>query len=374
MNRAVHVAGRGAVTAFGRGRAAFLEALASGASAIRRRERLTALDLRSALAAEVPAEVAEVARGGGISLVLGLAKLAAEEALAESHGKTRGVRAALVLATTKADISGLERDGSGTGSPAELALQLLELLRLRGRAYAVSCACASGTSALAFAGRLVAGGQADTALVVAADALSAFVLRGFDALLLLDPERSRPFDRSRAGLSLGEGAGALVLTREERASLGVRLCGWAETNDASHLTAPRADGAALARAVAAALARAGTGCADVDAISLHGTGTAANDAAEAAALALAFGGSTPPGFGVKGALGHTLGAAGVLESIALVEVLRSGTSFGNVGLTESGVDPNLTLALARAALPRARAALKVASGFGGIDAALVFRT
>ena len=106
---------------------------------------------------------------------------------------------------------------------------------------------------------------------------------------------------------------------------------------------------------------------------MHGTATAANDATEAIGLGALFGGRTPPAFGTKGQTGHTLGASGVLETIVTLAALQRARAPANVGLEDSDVDPALDLVRTPRTLVRARHALKVASGFGGVQAATVVR-
>ena len=144
-------------------------------------------------------------------------------------------------------------------------------------------------------------------------------------------------------------------------------------NDACHVTGPDREGKGLALAAARALAQAGADPRDVDVVHLHGTATQANDTTEALGLVSLFGGRTPPAFGSKAQTGHTLGAAGVLETIAAIEALQRGSAPANLGLDDPDVDAGLDLVRAERTLPRARTALKVASGFGGIQAAVVLR-
>ncbi|MBX3464606.1 MAG: hypothetical protein KF830_15665 [Planctomycetes bacterium] len=361
------VAGRGAVTAFGAGRTSLAEALWAGRSAVRPRHRTAAFAVPTAVAAEFPAGVLPPGEPA-----LQAAVLAAHEALAEA-GEPPRADLGLVLASTKADLSGVVGAGEGLGQPWRLAHRLARTLELGGPLLSVSCACASGLVAVAAAARRLAAGECDRMLVVGVDVLHEFVLAGFGSLNALDPAACRPFDRARRGVSLGEGAGALLLTRHSGESLGVAVAGHGGANDACHVTGPDRAGRGLALAAARALALAGVAPADVDVVHLHGTATQANDATEALGLVGLFGGRTPPSFGTKAQTGHTLGAAGVLEALAAIEALQRGTAPANVGLDDPDVDPGLDLVRAERHLPRARCALKVASGFGGIQAAVVLR-
>jgi 3-oxoacyl-(acyl-carrier-protein) synthase len=367
----VFVAGRGAVTGFGRGRARFAEALFAGHSAVLPRRRTAGFVVPTAVAAEFPAETLPPTLPAA-EHACHAAVLAAQEALAEAGEPPRG-DLGLVLASTKADLSGVVGDGQGLGQPWRLGARLRRALDCGGPVVNVSCACASGLVAIAAAARRLAAGEAERMLVVGVDVLHEFVLAGFGSLNALDPGACRPFDRARRGVSLGDGAGALLLTRRRGGSLGVAVTGHGGANDACHVTGPDRQGRGLALAAARALAQAGTATGEVDAVHLHGTATQANDASEALGLVALFGGRTPPAFGTKAQTGHTLGAAGVLETIAAIETLQRGLVPANVGLVEPDVDPGLDLVRSPRPLPRARCALKVASGFGGIQAAVVLQ-
>lgn len=375
--RPLHVAGRGAVSCFGAGLAPLLDAVFAGAVGIRPFERLAGTECLTTLAAEVPA-AATVAVGAGTetdhgpSLTLQFATLAARQALAE-WGGTPDRETLLVLASTKADMSGIVTpEGDGLGQGDRLARRLGEALGLDGPRVAVSSACASGLSALALAGRQLRRGAATRALVVGADSLCPFIARGFGALLALSPEPARPFDRDRQGLSLGEGAGAILLSIDPQESLGFELRGWGESNDANHVTGPSRDGDGLALATRRALQHADTSPGAIDLLHLHGTGTRYNDAMEARAMARVFAADRQPAAaGSKGQLGHTLGAAGILETLITLSALQRATTPPNVGLRRPDDDCTLSLLAPATALADARLALKVAAGFGGINVALV---
>lgn len=371
--RLAHVAGRGAVSGFGRGRRALVDGVFAGGSALRPRARTAAFAVATGVAAELPAGCVE-ANGGDADepLVLAAALAAATEALAEA-GEPDRRRLGLVLASTKADLAGIVGDGDGLGSPMRLCERLASRLSLGGERAAVSCACASGLLAVGMAARRLAAGSAERVLVVGVDVLTEFVMAGFAGMHALDAGACRPFDRSRRGISLGEGAGALLLSALPKESLGVAVAGHAGANDACHVTGPDREGTGIGLAALRAIAAAGLAPADLDVLHLHGTGTLANDSTEAIGLARAFGGRTPPAFGSKAQTGHTLGAAGLLELLISAEALDRRSAPANVGLVEPDVDPGLDLVRAARSLPRARAALKVASGFGGVQAAVVLR-
>lgn len=372
MRRAVFVAGRGAVSGYGRGLSALVHGVFAGETALRQRARTAAFDAPTACVAEFPAGLFDdVADDSRIPRLASL--LACEEALDEAGQPDRG-SLGLMFATTKADMSGICGDGEGLGSPMYLAAQLVEDLGTGVPAAALSCACASGVVGIASAARRIACGEVDRVLVVAADVINEFILKGFGGLGALDPERCRPFDAERRGVSLGDGAGAIVLTAHERESIGVRVAGYAGANDACHVTGPDYEGRGVGLAAQRAIAHAGLAPTDIDVLHLHATGTRANDKSEAIGLGnvWADAGATPPAFGSKSQTGHTLGAAGVIESLLAIAALERREVPRNVGLEHSDCDARLTLPRSTHPLPRARHALKVASGFGGVQGAAVF--
>ena len=289
----------------------------------------------------------------------------------------------LLTATTKGCIDTLER--ACTGLPFEAAdipiagpvSWLTAKLGLRRPGVNINDACASSSVAVAHAAAAIASGAADAALVVCMDLASEFVLSGFSALQALDPAGARPFDRDRNGLSLGEGGAALLLmsaerARQEKISPIGSVAGWGVANDATHITAPARDGCGLAQAVREALAKAGIGPDDVAAVNAHGTGTVYNDQMELTAFETVFGGRTFPLNSVKGAIGHTMGAAGGIEAALGFRSLNDGVLPPTAGFREApqGCRPSVS------ALPQpfaGRYLLSTNSGFGGINAALVLK-
>jgi 3-oxoacyl-[acyl-carrier-protein] synthase II len=236
----------------------------------------------------------------------------------------------------------------------------------------VSTACASGATALGLAADLLHGDRADLVVAGGYDILCRFVMRGFDALRSLTRERVRPFDRRRSGLLLGEGAALVALARGRGPGLGW-LLGHASASDGSHIAAPDPEGRGLEFAVRAAMAEAGVEARDVEFVSAHGTGTALNDRIETAVLHRVLGPRALdiPANSIKGALGHTMGAAATLEAIMCLLAARHGRVPPTVGLEE--VDPACALGHVRGAATacRPRVSLSTSLGFGGCNAALV---
>jgi 3-oxoacyl-[acyl-carrier-protein] synthase II len=248
------------------------------------------------------------------------------------------------------------------------------------RARTLASACSSGANALVVAASWLLAGEVDAVVAGGADGLCRLTFAGFNALCALDPEPCRPFDRSRRGTSLGEGAGFLVLERAERARARgaapvAELAGWAVGSEAHHITNPAPDGAVVADLLRRALARANLGPQDIDYVNAHGTGTTANDATEAVALRLALGRETGriPVSSCKGQIGHTLGAAGAIEAAVTALAVARGVLPPTGGLQE----PDEALGLVHVVgggrrVERVRAAVSNAFGFGGMDSVLVF--
>jgi 3-oxoacyl-[acyl-carrier-protein] synthase II len=285
--------------------------------------------------------------------------------------------ASLVAATTKGGIDALERVRR-TGEPCRGLLPADAADHVAARfglapGITISAACASSTIAVARGASLIASGAATAVLVFAADLVTEFVHAGFAALQALSPDPCRPFDRKRSGLTLGEGAVAILLMSPDRAEAEGRVplasvLGWGVANDAHHVTAPIRDGSGLVRAVTLALD--GKDPDGVGAVSAHGTGTVYNDLMELAAYQAVFGDRPRPLWSVKGAIGHTLGAAGGIEVAVAARALRERTAPPTVGMTlpEAGAEALVSGA------PRpivGDSLLVTNSGFGGINAALL---
>ena len=240
-----------------------------------------------------------------------------------------------------------------------------------GPCLTISTACTSGACAIGLAAELVASGQVEAALAFGADALCKITIHGFASLGALAAGESHPFDRDRDGLNLGEGAGAVLLESEARVRAnGLRprawLSGYGNRADAWRLTAPHPEARGAISAMRAALGN--TPASTVGLICAHGTGTPLNDAMEAVAFPAVLPGAAI--VGVKGAIGHTLGAAGAIAAIVSILALERGVLPANIGLNEPE-DPALDLVRSPRAAPL-EAAMSVNFAFGGHDSALLF--
>jgi 3-oxoacyl-[acyl-carrier-protein] synthase II len=182
----------------------------------------------------------------------------------------------------------------------------------------------------------------------------------------------RPFDRDHCGLSPGEAGAAIVLINSREVPVnGISICGWGSTNDANHMTGPSRDGSGLAAAIHSALNMAGLMAGQIGYINAHGTGTLYNDTMEGLALQRVFGSSCPPVSGAKGMLGHTLGAAGVVETILCHTAMQSAILPGTPRLVSPAATAPPSLVREPRAGEKPDFVLKLNSGFGGVNGALV---
>jgi 3-oxoacyl-(acyl-carrier-protein) synthase len=377
----VIVAGCGAITAVGSGVDSLKAALISNESGLRPSEKFNHARFQSRIVGALPQGIN---RPDNDDPCFWLANEALRQAKAEAKIPFRSwdtARIGLVLSTTKANIEALERLTSGR-SCSDTARRHLEGNLLAadlaaehgagGPVQCVSVACVSGLIALQQGARMIQRREVDAVMVVGVDQLSAFVMAGFSALKALDPMGCRPFDRDRCGLSPGEAGAAIILARSTTQSPGtVAIRGWGSTNDANHMTGPSRDGSGLASAIRRSLKMAGLGAENIDYINAHGTGTPYNDVMESLALQTVFGKACPPVSGSKGMLGHTLGAAGVVETILCIIATRHGILPGTPRLAAPAEGTPATLLRQPISGKTVKNVLKLNTGFGGSNGALV---
>lgn len=288
---------------------------------------------------------------------------------------------ALLLATTKGEIDLLEKSLLGMGGdPADSCLDRLlaktvALSGVKGPAAVISAACTSSSAAVARAAAMIRTGRAECVLVAACDAVTEFIYSGFSSLMALDTVPARPFDAGRKGLSLGEAAAFALVMGKGRAEREGReiLCeiaGWGMGDDANHMTGPSRVSEGLIGAIGKALGSAGLSSVDIDFISAHGTGTSYNDEMEMRAFRAMFENPLPV-YSVKGAVGHTMGAAGLLETIVALKGLDAETVPPTVNLVNPDDDARGWVSPDPVPLKRVGRALVTNSGFSGVNTALV---
>ncbi|KAB7770577.1 beta-ketoacyl-[acyl-carrier-protein] synthase family protein [Xanthomonas maliensis] len=310
----------------------------------------------------------------------------AVHALASRHGAER---VAVVIGTSTSSVGASEEaytrlveDAEGARFPDDLQRAIVHTPHspgdfvqhatgLRGPCITVATACSSSAKVFAQAARLIAAGVVDAALVGGVDTLCGSVLFGFNALQVVAPGPCQPFDARRVGLSLGEAGGFAVLERTADAPKAAAwLFGYGESSDAHHMSAPHPQGLGAQLAMRGALARAGVDAAEVGYLNLHGTATPANDSIEAAAVAALFP-ATLHASSTKAWTGHTLGAAGIVESVIALLALRDGLLPGtlNSSQPDPACGPQIRFDNAHS---RIRYAMNNSFGFGGNNCSLLF--
>ena len=244
---------------------------------------------------------------------------------------------------------------------------------INGYSTTISTACSSAANAVITGAKLLQHNIVDSVVVGGTDALSAFTINGFKSLMILDDKPCRPFDKTRAGLNLGEGAGYIVLQREEDVeSYYCHLAGYANRNDAHHQTASSQEGNGAYLAMSAALEMAGLPFNAVDYINAHGTGTGNNDASESKAFIRLFGEAIPPFSSTKAFTGHTLAAAGGIEAVLSVLATSEGVIYPNLNYKEPIEEYGLIPISTFADHQEINAVLSNSFGFGGNCSSLLF--
>jgi 3-oxoacyl-[acyl-carrier-protein] synthase II len=256
---------------------------------------------------------------------------------------------------------------------------LAEILGMPLEPMVISNACATGVSAIGRLFRRIRGGASEIGLAGGFDTLTRFIHLGFDSLGALTPAACAPFDKNRSGFFIGDAAAMLVLeslesARRRKAPIHGEIVGYGESLDSHHPTHPDPEGKGIARAMTQALEMAGVEAGSVDYVNAHGTGTPANDAAEARGILLALGqdaGRRVPVSSTKALVGHTLGAAGALEECFCILALERG--FLPVQAVTALQDPACPLHLVQSPEGRPRITLNNSLGFGGANGVLVTR-
>ncbi|KQX38543.1 3-oxoacyl-ACP synthase [Variovorax sp. Root434] len=309
------------------------------------------------------------------------------EAVAAAREKYGASRVALILGTSTASIGETELaytqlDEQGmfppdqrrarVHTPHSLAMFTQQLLGISGPSETISTACSSSAKVFASAERLIRLGLADAAVVGGADTLCGSVLFGFNSLELVSSEPCRPFDASRKGISLGEAAGFALVERVQAGAdaAPLHLLGYGEASDAHHMSTPHPEGLGAERALDEALARAGLPPEAIDYINMHGTASQKNDEVEGALVARRFPARTHAS-STKGFMGHTLGAAGIVEAVISLLAIERGLMPGTVNTRtlDEGFGPQIRLEPAHGEV---RYALSNSFGFGGNNCSLVF--
>ena len=280
----------------------------------------------------------------------------------------------LIISSTKGNISLLETEACSKELENRIALStsaklVAKYFHFTNKPIVISNACISGLVAIITGMRLIQSGQYDNAVVAGADVISKFILSGFQSFQAISSDRCKPFDAARNGINLGEGAGTIILSSNKKYAGGIRIAGGSISNDANHISGPSRTGEELNFAITKAMKDAHVAATDIGFISAHGTATLFNDEMEANAITLANLQHVPVN-SLKGYFGHTLGAAGIIESIISVYSLQQNMVLPTLGFENPGVTKpiNVCSSVYKSTLKNC---LKTASGFGGCNAAIV---
>ncbi len=285
----------------------------------------------------------------------------------------------LILSTTKGNIELLEPDNNINIDRKRLKLwEMANLIQkhfhLVNEPIVVSHACVSGLSAIILATRLIKSGQYDNVIVSGGDILTEFIISGFQSFKAISPNPCKPFDIARDGITLGEGCGTVILTSNPaliKENEKIKVLSGATSNDANHISGPSRTGDGLFYAIDSTLKEAEVSNANkIGFISAHGTATSYNDEMESKAFTLA-GLTEIPVNSLKGYFGHTLGAAGIIESIISIHALKNDTLIPTMGFENLGVTEKINV-ISKVEEKTLNTCLKTASGFGGCNAAVYY--
>ena len=245
----------------------------------------------------------------------------------------------------------------------------------------ISTACSSAANAIVLGAELLKSGRADIVVAGGSECITKYHLNGFNTLMILDREPCRPFDATRAGLNLGEGAAYIVMesedvyrTRMTQMTRIVKLSGYANTCDAFHQTASSPDGEGAYLAMKKALEDAQLTTGQIDYINAHGTGTSNNDLSEGAAIMRLFGDKIPPVSSTKSFMGHTTSAAGCIEAVISILALQHNFIPANLNFSEKMPELSFEPVSPQSGSDNCqlRNVLSNSFGFGGNDTSLIF--
>jgi 3-oxoacyl-[acyl-carrier-protein] synthase II len=395
----VFITGVGVISSIGLGREEFFKALASGRSGISPVESFDAAHLGREFAGEVKGfrprdhlTAAEARRTGRCSaMTLAAARMALKDAGITSED-LRGPRTAVVLGTTmgEADViadldhawiargpSGVKRALLPKYGSTLLPIHVARAIGAEGMVLTLPAACAAGNYAIGFAADLIRAGRADVVITGAAELIQELQFSGFVRLAAMAQSRCQPFDLNRQGLILGEGAGLLVLESEAHAvrrdaRVQAEVGGYGLSCDGYHITRPHPEAAGSITAMRQSIERSGLAPSDVDFVNAHGTGTRANDAAEAKVIRDVFGNRKVPISSVKSLIGHCMGAASAIEAIACVMTIETGIYPPTIGYETPDPDCDLDVVANVTRTGKADVVLNNSLAFGGYNAVTCF--
>ncbi len=278
----------------------------------------------------------------------------------------------VIISSTKGNIDKLNANKKDF-SLVESAKTVQNHFKLKNTPLIISNACISGVMAINTANNLIEKGIYKHAIVVGADIISEFVLWGFQSLFAISEEKCKPFDKERKGITMGEGSGSVFISKESSIfkEKPLELLAGVSTNDANHISGPSRTGEGLYRAVKKTQEKHQIKTSEIDFISAHGTATNYNDEMESIAFSRLEMLEIPLN-SLKGYYGHTLGAAGMIETIISMQTIRNNTLIKSLGFDNQGTTHKLNI-ITQATEKEIKCILKTASGFGGCNAVLIIK-
>jgi 3-oxoacyl-[acyl-carrier-protein] synthase-1 len=389
----IFVTGMGIISSLGTGVPEQLEKLRAGETGIGPIRNLETRLAGKLMAGEIPftdkklAGLARVTDTKGISRGALLGIIAAREAMKDTNFNDPQIRTGIISGTTAEAMTNIERylkdflsndskneyiESQDWGFSTEV---IARELGIHGYMSTINTACSSAANAIMTGARMIKHGLLDRVLVGGTDALSKVMLNGFHALMIVDPEICKPFDRNRQGLNIGEGAAYLVIESERAARKDKILCelsGYGNSNEAYHLTALSPDGDGTAMAMNNALEESGLHPGEIDYINAHGTGSLNSDLSEALGLEKIFGKNAPLFSSTKPFTGHTLGSAGALEAVFSVLALQNNLVFPNLNFRLPMEEVSIQPYTGSTSGLTVNHVMSNSFGFGGNNTSLIF--
>ena len=389
----VFITGMGIISSLGTGVAGQLKKLSAKETGIGPIRNLKTRLSEKLMAGEISYTDEELATMAGVTNTRGISRgallgiIAAREAIKEADFSHPNIRTGIISGTTAEAMTNIERylkdflendskneyiESQDWGFSTEV---IARELGIHGYMSTINTACSSAANAIMTGARMIRHGLLDRALVGGTDALSKVMLNGFHALMIVDPEICKPFDRNRQGLNIGEGAAYLVIESERIVKEDKILCelsGYGNSNEAYHLTALSPDGDGTAMAMNNALEESGLKPEEIDYINAHGTGSLNSDLSEALGLEKVFGKNPPPFSSTKPFTGHTLGAAGALEAVFSILALQNNLVFPNHNFRQQMEEVSIQPYTGSTSGHSVNYVLSNSFGFGGNNTSLIF--
>jgi 3-oxoacyl-[acyl-carrier-protein] synthase I len=389
-NSEIWVTGSGVVSAIGNNLNECLISLRNDQTGIEKIQYLETLHKKNYVAGEVKLSNKEITSLLGVEEDLPrttlLATLAAKEAIGSAFlSNLTGARIGIIIGTTVGGMDKTERYYALGKDPSNYISShhcgfttsfVAKHFGIKDYINTISTACSSGANAIMLGSRLIQHDILDIIIAGGSDALSVFTFNGFRSLMILDPDRCRPFSDDRRGLNLGEGAGFVILESKDHALKRnvnglCRVSGYGNSNDAFHQTASSCDGRGAFKAMSEAIYKAGLSVKDIDYINVHGTGTDNNDLTEGIALNRLFNNKVPDFSSTKTFTGHCLGAAGAIEAVFSATAIQNNELYANLRFNNPVGDTGL-MPVKTFSRKKIKHVLSNSFGFGGCDTSLVF--